>query len=163
MTERREGVTRDLQEGDPALRWVANSSALIWGDRDAVLVDTFTTIEQNDRLIDWIRAHGRTLTRWCTSLMVTVTTRSASDSCVRRSRGARRCHGWDDRPVAPAGRPVLSGGLLESLFPGQILPVEIPEALDTDRFDLEGNELRVIDTGHTDTDEHGSVGAEPSG
>src|SRR4051812_19343857 len=55
MTVRREGVTRDLPEGDVELRWVANSATLIWGERDAVLVDTFTTVEQNERLIEWVR------------------------------------------------------------------------------------------------------------
>jgi glyoxylase-like metal-dependent hydrolase (beta-lactamase superfamily II) len=60
---RREGLTRDLPAGDNEdLRWVANSATLISGDHDAVLVDTFTTIEQNERLIEWVKAHGRRLT-----------------------------------------------------------------------------------------------------
>ena len=63
LLARREGVTRDLPAGDNEdLRWVANSATLIFGDHDAVLVDTFTTIEQNERLIGWVKAHGRTLT-----------------------------------------------------------------------------------------------------
>lgn len=152
MTERREGVTRDLPEGGPALRWVANSSTLIWGDHDAVLVDTFTTIEQNDRLIDWIRAHGRTLT-------VVYITHGHGDHAF--GIGQLRAAFPGVRVVATAGTiaglhqqadPSYLAGFWESLFPGQIPPVEIPEALNADRFDLEGNELRVIDTGHTDTD-----------
>ena len=60
---RREGLTRDLPAGDNEdLRWVANSATLIFGDHDAVLADTFTTIEQNERLIEWVKAHGRNLT-----------------------------------------------------------------------------------------------------
>jgi hypothetical protein len=52
---RREGLTRDLPEGDNKdLRWVTNSSTLIFGDQDAVLVDTFATIEQNEKLIAWV-------------------------------------------------------------------------------------------------------------
>jgi len=35
---------------------------LIYGDHDAVLVDTFLTIEQNERLVDWVKGHGRRLT-----------------------------------------------------------------------------------------------------
>ena len=35
---------------------------MIFGDHDAVLVDTFTTIEQNERLIEWVKAHERNLT-----------------------------------------------------------------------------------------------------
>jgi hypothetical protein len=52
---RREGLTRDLPPGDNEdLRWVTNSATLIFGDQDAVLVDTFTTIEQNESLIQWV-------------------------------------------------------------------------------------------------------------
>src|SRR5260370_31452362 len=60
---RRAGLTRDLPAGDNEdPRWVANSATLIFGDHDAVLADTFTTIEQNERLIEWVKAHGRNLT-----------------------------------------------------------------------------------------------------
>src|SRR5256885_520997 len=56
-TERREGLTRDLPPGNEEWRWVANTATLILGDREAVLVDTFATIAQNERLISWIRSH----------------------------------------------------------------------------------------------------------
>ena len=38
------------------------SSTLIYGERDAVLVDTFMTVNQNDVLVDWVRASGKNLT-----------------------------------------------------------------------------------------------------
>jgi glyoxylase-like metal-dependent hydrolase (beta-lactamase superfamily II) len=60
--ERRPGLTRDLPHGPEDLMWVANTATMIYGDRDAVLVDTFTTIEQNRRLIDWVRSFNRRLT-----------------------------------------------------------------------------------------------------
>ena len=41
--------------------WVANSSTLIYGERDAVLVDTFLTIEQSKTLLDWVVARGKNL------------------------------------------------------------------------------------------------------
>ena len=60
---RRPGLTRDVPAGDnDDLRWVANTSTLIFGNRDAVLVDTFLTIDENQRLIEWIKAHHRNLT-----------------------------------------------------------------------------------------------------
>jgi hypothetical protein len=60
---RREGMTRDVPAGDNEdLRWVANSATLIYADQDAVLVDTFMTIGENQRLVDWVRTHGRNLT-----------------------------------------------------------------------------------------------------
>src|SRR5882762_9936485 len=62
LTIRRPGLTRDLPAGKEELMWVANSSALIHGDRDAVLVDTFLTIEQSQTLLSWVVASGKNLT-----------------------------------------------------------------------------------------------------
>ena len=45
LTIKRPGLTRDLPPGKEELMWVANSSTLIYGERDAVLVDTFLTTE----------------------------------------------------------------------------------------------------------------------
>ena len=36
------------------MRWSPISSTLISGDRDAVLVDTAITVDQNQKLVDWI-------------------------------------------------------------------------------------------------------------
>jgi len=48
----RQGITRDVPAGDNEdLRWVANSATLIYAGHDAVLVDTFLTIEENECLV----------------------------------------------------------------------------------------------------------------
>ena len=52
LTIRRPGLSRDLPAGKEELMWVANSSTLIHGGRDAVLVDTFLTIEQSQTLLN---------------------------------------------------------------------------------------------------------------
>ena len=44
------GLVRDLPPGKEELRWVANSSTLISGEHDAILVDTFLTTEQSQTL-----------------------------------------------------------------------------------------------------------------
>jgi glyoxylase-like metal-dependent hydrolase (beta-lactamase superfamily II) len=62
LTIRRPGLTRDLPPGKEELMWVANSSTLIRGERDAVLVDTFLTIEQSQTLLSWVVASGKNLT-----------------------------------------------------------------------------------------------------
>jgi Metallo-beta-lactamase superfamily len=62
LTIRRPGLTRDLPAGKEELMWVANSSTLIHGFRDAVLVDTFLTIEQSQTLLNWGVASGKDLT-----------------------------------------------------------------------------------------------------
>ena len=36
-TVKRAGLSRDLPSGNPDLMWVANSSTLIYGERDAIL------------------------------------------------------------------------------------------------------------------------------
>ncbi len=61
-TARRAGLIRDLPCGPEDLQWVANSATLLYGTDDAVLVDTFTSIEQNDELVDWMRSFDRILT-----------------------------------------------------------------------------------------------------
>ena len=50
LTIRRPGLTRDLPAGKEELMWVANSSTLVFGKRDAVLVDTFLTTDQSQTL-----------------------------------------------------------------------------------------------------------------
>lgn len=59
---KRQGITRDLPPGKEQLMWVAGSSILIYGVRDAVLVDTQLTIDQNRALAAWIAKSGKNLT-----------------------------------------------------------------------------------------------------
>src|SRR6202521_2058499 len=61
LTIKRPGLTRDLPSGKEDLMWVANSSTLIYGKRDAVLVDTFLTTEQSQTLLDRVVASGKNL------------------------------------------------------------------------------------------------------
>src|SRR6266850_8151651 len=55
-------VTSDLPPGVKQGMWSPISSTLIYGKRDAVLVDAFITIEQADALVDWVAASGKNLT-----------------------------------------------------------------------------------------------------
>jgi glyoxylase-like metal-dependent hydrolase (beta-lactamase superfamily II) len=55
-------VTHDLPPGMNERRWSPISSTLISGRRDAVLVDTFITLEQNRKLVEWIAKSGKNLT-----------------------------------------------------------------------------------------------------
>ena len=59
---RRAGLTRDLPNGPEDLLWVTNTATLVHGDRDAVLIDTYPTVEQNEQLIEWVRSFGKRLT-----------------------------------------------------------------------------------------------------
>jgi glyoxylase-like metal-dependent hydrolase (beta-lactamase superfamily II) len=61
LTLKRRGFTRDVPRAKPDALWVANSSTLIWGERDAVLVDTYLTKEHAQVQADWIAASGKNL------------------------------------------------------------------------------------------------------
>jgi glyoxylase-like metal-dependent hydrolase (beta-lactamase superfamily II) len=152
LLARREGLTRDLPAGDTEdLRWVANSATLIFGDHDAVLADTFLTIEQNERLIEWVKARGRNLTR-------IYLTHGHGDHIYGIGQLLQAFPGA--QAVATAG--TIAGARVQAsdeyrqgfwgrLFPGQIPEPVIPAELAGDTIGLEEHELRVIDAGHTDT------------
>src|SRR4030095_14482550 len=55
-------VTRDLPPGTTQQMVSPRSSTLIYGKRDAVLVDAFITVEEADALVDWVAASGKNLT-----------------------------------------------------------------------------------------------------
>ncbi|MFI7603963.1 MBL fold metallo-hydrolase [Micromonospora sp. NPDC049366] len=149
---RRPSATRDLPFGPEDLRWVANTATLVYGERDAVLVDTYTTVEQNQALVDWVRSFGRRLTH-------VYITHGHGDHLFGIGQIVDAFPGV--RAVATretvAGAEVQVGpewvdSFWEQLFPGQIpqhLPV--PETLDGDAIDLEGHRLEAIGTGATDT------------
>src|SRR5215469_16127906 len=54
--------TLDLPPGMQQLLWSPTSATLIYGERDAVLVDALFTIEQAHALGEWVEAHGKHLT-----------------------------------------------------------------------------------------------------
>ena len=55
-------VTRDKPAGVRETFFQATASTLIYGVRDAVLVDTFMTVKQANALADWVAARGKNLT-----------------------------------------------------------------------------------------------------
>lgn len=55
-------VTGNPPPGEKRRFFSPISSTLIYGERDAVLVDTFMTVDQNEVLADWVKASGKNLT-----------------------------------------------------------------------------------------------------
>ena len=49
---RRNSVTRGVPDDTKDLQWVSNTATLIYGEREAVLVDTYMTKSANHELID---------------------------------------------------------------------------------------------------------------
>jgi len=62
LVTNRQGLTRDLPPGKEKWMWVPTSATLIYGERDAVLVDAFLTVEQAHAAVEWIAASGKNLT-----------------------------------------------------------------------------------------------------
>src|SRR5260370_41088196 len=62
LVTNRQGLVRDLPPGKEQWTWVPTSATLIFGQRDAVLVDAFLTVEQAAALVEWVAASGKNLT-----------------------------------------------------------------------------------------------------
>jgi len=60
LVKKRNSDPRRVPPGKESLIWITNTVTLLYGERDAVLVDTFLRNEQNQELADWIAACGKT-------------------------------------------------------------------------------------------------------
>jgi glyoxylase-like metal-dependent hydrolase (beta-lactamase superfamily II) len=152
FTATRPGLTPDIPAGYESLAWVANSATLIYGARDAVLVDTFLTTDQSVQLADEVAASGKNLTH-------VYITHGHGDHFF--GLGALEQRFPNVRAVATAAvidhiagqlEPAMLDGFWRQRFPGQIPDVpSVPERLDGASIDLEGRALVPIETGYTDT------------
>jgi glyoxylase-like metal-dependent hydrolase (beta-lactamase superfamily II) len=152
FTVTRPGLTPDIPAGYESLAWVANSATLIYGQRDAVLVDTFLTLDQSVTLADEVAASGKNLT-------YVYITHGHGDHFF--GLGALKQRFPNVRAVATAAvmnriagqlEPSMLDGFWRQRFPGQI-PDEpaVPETLEAASIELEGYPLIPVDTGYTDT------------
>ena len=145
-------VTNDLPPGVPERRWSPISSTLISGERDAVLVDTFITLDQNRTLVDWIAASGKNLT-------TIYATHGHGDhffgvnTIRKRFPKARFVTTQDVVAImrAQASSPVLES-FWKSRFPGQIDSTLVIADELAGTIEIEGQELVSVPLGHTDTD-----------
>src|SRR5260370_33653435 len=55
-------VSDDLPPGEAVRMWSPTSSILIYGERDAILVDTPATTAEATALADWVEKSGKNLT-----------------------------------------------------------------------------------------------------
>jgi glyoxylase-like metal-dependent hydrolase (beta-lactamase superfamily II) len=151
LTSKRPGLGRDVPAGKEALIWVANSSTLIYGERDAVLVDTFLTTVQALVLVDWVVASRKNLT-------AIYITHGHGDhffgiaSLLERFPRAKAVATPD---VVGEMRGQLSPARLDNfwrrLFPDQIPErLVVAEALEGNALELEGHKLVVVNAGRTD-------------
>jgi glyoxylase-like metal-dependent hydrolase (beta-lactamase superfamily II) len=145
-------VARDLPAGIKEAYFQAMASTLIYGVRDAVLVDAFMTVKQANTLGDWIAAKGKNLT-------TIYITHGHGDhwfgigTLLERFPNARAVATPNVVKVMRrhASPEVLK--IWKTSFPDQIPDrLVIAEELKGNVIRLEGHELVAVELGHTDTD-----------
>jgi glyoxylase-like metal-dependent hydrolase (beta-lactamase superfamily II) len=146
-------VTDDLPPGAREMKWSPISSTLISGKRDAVLVDTAITIDQNQRLVEWIAASGKNLT-------TIYATHGHGDhffgvnTIQKRFPKARLVATREVIAVMQkqASAPVVNA-YWKTRFPGQIdSTLGVADELRGGVIELEGEQLVSVPLGHTDTE-----------
>ena len=152
LTKKRAGVTKGLPPGKEDLAWVTNTVTLIYGERDAVLVDTFLSVQHSKELVDWLVESGKNLT-------TIYITHAHGDHFFGLKLLLDRfpdAKAFATRSVVAAMQSQIKPDVVRSFweprFPGQV-PAElvVPEVLDGNTLYLEGEELNVVHLGHTDT------------
>jgi glyoxylase-like metal-dependent hydrolase (beta-lactamase superfamily II) len=152
LTKKRPSSTRGVPPGREHLEWVTNTVTLIHDERDAVLVDTFLSIQDSKELVDWVVESGK-------NLVNVYVTHAHGDHYLGLKLVLDRFP--DARALATAPtvaaiqdqiKPDFVKSIWEPRFPGQI-PSELtaPEGLDGDSFSLGAEALKVVELGHTDT------------
>jgi glyoxylase-like metal-dependent hydrolase (beta-lactamase superfamily II) len=129
------------------------SVTLIFGEEDAVLVDPPLTIEQTEKVGDWIERSGKRLTH-------IFATHGHGDhwfgtaELVKRFPGTTVYATEGTIKVMHEQATVGRADLWDKQFPGLIpdTPV-LAESIPAEGFLLEGNVVQAVEVGHTDTDD----------
>jgi len=146
-------VTRDKPPDARETYFQAMASTLIYGVRDAVLVDAFMTVKQANALADWVVARAKNLTtiyithghgdHWFG--VATLLERFPHAKAVATPSAVK--------VMRQNASPEALEGIWKASFPGQIPDrLVIAEELEGHVIDLEGHELVAVELGHTDTD-----------
>src|ERR1700723_817265 len=146
-------ATSDLPPCASEMKWSPISSTLISGKRDAVLVDTAITVDQNQKLVDWIAHSGKNLT-------AIYATHGHGDhffgvNTIQKKFPPARFVATSE--VIAVMRKQASVPVVESYwkprFPRQIdSTLLIADELKDGVLELEGKQLISVPLGHTDTD-----------
>jgi glyoxylase-like metal-dependent hydrolase (beta-lactamase superfamily II) len=153
LVTKRQGLVRDLPPGKEQWTWVPTSATLIFGERDAVLVDAFLTVEQAAALVEWVAASGKNLT-------TIYITHGHGDhffgigAVLNRFPKARAVATPDVvESMRRQASPEFVSNFWEARYPGQIPEhLVIAEELKGNVIQLEECDLLVVEVGHTDTE-----------
>jgi glyoxylase-like metal-dependent hydrolase (beta-lactamase superfamily II) len=154
FTSKRAGVNRTTPAGRDHLKWVPTTTTLIFGQTDAVLVDTQLTTAAAKEMVEWVLATGKNITTIYISHAHadhfygnhSVLEKFPEAKVVATPETVSR--------MAEAISPDGMDSFWRKLFPGQI-PENLVMAtpLEEDYFLLENERLEVVRLGHTDTDD----------
>jgi glyoxylase-like metal-dependent hydrolase (beta-lactamase superfamily II) len=131
----------------------AMAATLIYGVRNAVLVDAFMTTKQSNALADWVASKNKNLT-------TIYITHGHGDhwfgvgTLLERFPNARAVATPNTvKVMRQNASPEALRTAWGRAFPGQIPDkLVIAEELEGNAIDLEGHELLAVELGHTDTD-----------
>src|SRR2546430_7549167 len=144
----------DLPPGTQQRMWSPMASTLIYGERDAVLVDAFMTIEQAHALGEWVEAHGKHLTTIYATHGHGDHFFGASTVLQRFPRARLVATPEVVKMMRQQASPQSLASFWTPRFPGQIADqLVLAEELTENVIDLEGHDLVVVPLGHTDTDD----------
>jgi glyoxylase-like metal-dependent hydrolase (beta-lactamase superfamily II) len=127
------------------------TSTLIFGEHDAVLVDALLTVAEVEALANWIALHNRNLeTIYITHAhfdhfygLGILLDRFPGAQAIATPKTLNGIQTYLSPPVQQLAR---------RMFPGQV-PTKLvaPKPYERDTFTLEGQEIRIIEQGHTDS------------
>src|SRR6266704_487438 len=146
-------VTPDRPPGVRETFFQAMASTLIYGARDAVLVDAFMTVKQANALADWVASKDK-------NLITIYITHGHGDhwfgvgTLLERFPNARAVATPNAvKVMRQNASPEFLRTVWKAGFPGQFPDkLVIAEELKGNVIDLEGHELVAVELGHTDTE-----------
>ncbi|MFF9158580.1 MBL fold metallo-hydrolase [Streptomyces sp. NPDC014846] len=133
----------------PLPAWSPMSATLIYGERDAILIDAPHLEEQSRQVAEWVLASGK-------NLVAMYATHGHGDHWFGFSEVAKHFPGA--RMIATEGTVALAEfavgermAFWNGQFPGQIVKdTVLPEVIDDYTFLLEGEEVRFVEAGDSD-------------
>jgi glyoxylase-like metal-dependent hydrolase (beta-lactamase superfamily II) len=152
LTKKRAGVTQGLPPGKEELAWVTNTVTLIYGERDAILVDTFLSVEHSKELVEWVAGSGKNLT----TIYITHAHGDHFLGLKFLLDGFPNARAFATAHVVALMQDQIKPDFIRSFwelrFPGQVpTQLALPEVLGGNTLNLEGESLFVVELGHTDT------------
>jgi glyoxylase-like metal-dependent hydrolase (beta-lactamase superfamily II) len=146
-------VTPDRPPGVRETYFQAMASTLVYGTRDAVLVDAFMTVKQANALADWVGSKGKNLT-------TIYITHGHGDhwfgvgTLLERFPNTRAVATPNTvKVMRQNASPEFLAKVWKAAFPDQIPDkLVIAEEIKGNVIHLEGEKLVAVELGHTDTD-----------